>query len=131
MRDASSVTAMRWFRSRARLTSWLALFALTAQLALSFGHVHADQLAPATIASAAATVPADGTPVAPAKPDGVADDFCAVCALLHLAGTALPGAAPSLPLPIAFSQTRVEFTDQSILTASSPAFFQARAPPTA
>ena len=32
--------AMRWFRSHARLGSWLALSALALQLALSFGHIH-------------------------------------------------------------------------------------------
>jgi hypothetical protein len=122
---------MRWFRLRARVTSWLALFALAAQLALSFGHVHADRFAPAAIANHASTVPSDGAPVAPAKPDGVADDFCAICALLHLAGTALPGAEPSLPLPVVLSQTRLELAATVALPASPHASFQARAPPLA
>src|SRR5262249_40942548 len=39
------VDAMRWFRSRARLGSGLALLALVAQLTLSFGHLHADTTA--------------------------------------------------------------------------------------
>jgi len=122
---------MRWFRSRARIASWLALLALTAQLALSFGHVHADQLAPSAIASHAATIPSDGTPLAPAKPDGVAHDFCAVCALIHLAGTLVPSAVPSLPAPVVFSQPRFELFASVALTASPHASFQARAPPIA
>ena len=31
---------MRWFRARLRAGARLALFALTVQIALSFGHVH-------------------------------------------------------------------------------------------
>ena len=33
---------MRWLRSHIRFGSWSALFALTVQFALSFGHVHFD-----------------------------------------------------------------------------------------
>ena len=35
---------MQWFRSRVKLGSWVALFALALQLALTFGHVHLDGL---------------------------------------------------------------------------------------
>ena len=31
---------MRWVRSRQKLGAWCALFAVTVQLVLSFGHVH-------------------------------------------------------------------------------------------
>ncbi len=50
---------MGWFRSRSRLGSYLALFALTFQLAVSFGHVHLDHIAP---------VPAGATVLASAQP---------------------------------------------------------------
>jgi len=121
---------MRWFRSRARVTSWLALFALAAQLALSFGHVHVDQLArPAAAALVQAAPVADRAPVLPAKPDSLADDFCAICALIHLAGTLIAGAAPSLPAPAIFSQTGFERLATIALTAPPHASFQARAPP--
>ena len=36
---------MKWFRSNIRHGSRLALFALAVQLALSFGHIHLEQLA--------------------------------------------------------------------------------------
>jgi hypothetical protein len=50
---------MGWFRSRSRLGSYLALFALAFQLAVSFGHVHLDHIAPT---SALATTLASAQP---------------------------------------------------------------------
>jgi hypothetical protein len=124
---------MRWFRSRARLGSRLALFALALQLVVSFGHVHADQLAPSavTAASHAAAVPSNDVPAAPAHHDGQADGLCAICALIHMAGTAAPGVAPALPVPIGFFRTPIEFAVTPALTASLLTSFQARAPPIA
>jgi len=54
---------MHWFRARLRSTSFVALFALALQLALSFGHVHVDELsgpAPAQIETSGTTAPARG-----------------------------------------------------------------------
>src|ERR1700681_2850872 len=98
---------MRWFRSRSRWGSGLALFALAFQLAVSFAHVHPDRVAPGAGSSSAlsgvqaslgqtstgaetASLPA--TDQAPAQ----ADDYCAVCALIHLAGTVVAAEPPSL-----------------------------------
>jgi hypothetical protein len=47
---------MDWFRSRSKWGSYLALFALVFQLALTFGHVHLDRAAP--ISEAKSTVAA-------------------------------------------------------------------------
>ena len=128
--------SMRWLRSHIRFGSWLALFALTVQFALSFGHVHFDDtslrssLAPRALQFAvqpAATFV--DSPAAPMqhKPDGLADEFCAVCLVMQLAG--LPAMVPELPLPIGnlhiLLNPRVE-----VAFASSPTlFFRARAPP--
>jgi hypothetical protein len=122
---------MRWFRLRARLGSWLALSALTLQLVLAFGHVHLDRTAPLThnAATAAAAVPND--PAAPDSPDGLADDYCAICALIHLAGSLVPTVAPALHLPVAFERSTFEPVVTAGLTASSLSLFQARAPPIA
>jgi hypothetical protein len=124
---------MRWFRSRAKVTSWLALFALAAQLAVSFGHVHAERPAlPTAAAALQAGSPVSGdVPAVPGTPDRLADDFCAICALIHLAGTLIAGAAPSLPAPATFSQTRFQLIVAIALTAPPHASFRARAPPIA
>src|SRR5438128_3708538 len=95
---------MSWFRSRARLGAWLALFALTLQLVLTFGHVHLDRAAPLNPVSAITAAAASADPATPAAPDTVADDYCAICALIHLAGSLTPAEAPALPVPIAFDR---------------------------
>jgi len=124
---------MRWFRSRARWGAYAALFALALQFVLSFGHVHADQFVRPAAASAshAAMASSDGAPAGPAHPDGLADDFCAICSLINLAGTIVPSAAPPLPAPILAGRTPVDLAVTPTLTASLHALFQARAPPTA
>src|ERR1700730_9304066 len=102
---------MRWFRSRVRLGSWLALLALAVQLAVCFGHVHLDGAAFARApaleqgqaAAVATTAPDPGSSEIPA----LADDCCVVCALIHLAGTLVMAAAPPLPLPIRSGRLRL------------------------
>ena len=94
---------MRWFRSRSRLGAYLALFALAFQLAVSFGHVHLERIAPlAAGASVLAHAPPSGADLnAPSNPtgrEGLADDHCPICTLIHLAGALVPAEMPSLPL---------------------------------
>jgi hypothetical protein len=124
---------MLWFRSRARLGSWVALFALALQLVVSFGHVHAEHLAASSAGHASIDIalPATDAPVVPAHPDGLADDYCAICALIHLSGALLPSAAPSLLEPFVFARTSLEPAVTPMLAAQPPASFRARAPPTA
>ena len=128
---------MHWFRSRSSLGGWLALFALAAQLVVSFGHVHLDRGAPvaghasallrahALIGTETASLPASDE--APALADG----YCAVCALIHLAGTAIAAEAAALPLPANFARGRSEFAAEFGLTARHHTLFAARAPPIA
>src|SRR2546426_4572725 len=120
-------------RLRSRWGSCLALFALTLQLALSFGHVH---LGPITRDSFAANVATGTDAHRPASRDrhdlpAAADDNCAVCALIHLAGTLLPSEPPALELPAAFGRLSAEILGKFDLTAPPGALFQARAPPIA
>ena len=67
------MTTMGWFRSRARLGSYLALLALAFQLALSFGHVHLDHVAPASAGAMAiaSTQPSTEEVNAPSVPAGL------------------------------------------------------------
>jgi hypothetical protein len=105
---------MGWFRSRSRSGSYLALFALAFQLAVSFGHVHLDHIAPVS-----------------AGREDLADDCCLICTLIHLAGALVPAETPSLPLPSVFGQLQLEAAVEFDLTASHGALFRARAPPIA
>jgi hypothetical protein len=131
---------MRWVRSHLFLGSRLALFALSIQLALSFGHVHFNGFAPSTdFARFIAAVDGRVLPAAPdgetapqkQKHSGLPDDICAIFSLIHLAATALPSASPALPLPIVLSTILHDLRTSGELAASRPALFQARAPPLA
>jgi Protein of unknown function (DUF2946) len=136
VRDARSVATMRWFRSRSRLGSYLALFALAFQLAVSFGHVHLDHIAAvAADASVLASTQASGddlnVPSSPPGREDLADDCCPICTLIHLAGALVPAQTPPLPLPSIFARSRLEAAIEFNLAASHRVLFQARAPPIA
>ena len=127
---------MNWFRSRSRLGAYLALFALAFQLAVSFGHVHLERIAPpsAGAGALAGAQPAAADLNAPANPAGredPADDHCPICTLIHLAGALVPAEMPTLPLPCVFSRLQLELAAEFDLTASHAALFRARAPPIA
>ena len=130
------MTTMRWFRSRSRLGAYLALFALAFQLAVSFGHVHLERIAlpsaPASVLAGAQPSAADlNAPANPSGREGLADDHCPICTLIHLAGALVPAEMPSLPLPTVFGRLRLELAAEFDLTASHAALFRARAPPIA
>ena len=121
---------MRWVRARLGAGSRLALFALTLQIALSFGHVHLGDFR-----HTGGGLAAGGTPSAPSAPTqqpvSDADDYCAICATIHLAATSLLSQAPQLPVP--FAVRRVEHSNCVAATFFSKrrAPFQSRAPPLA
>jgi len=122
---------MRWFRSRSRVGSYLALFALAFQLAVSFGHVHLDEIAPPSAGAFASTQSDVNAPSSPTGREHVADDFCPICTLIHLAGALVPAETPPLPLPSVFGRSRLEAAVEFDLAASHRVLFQARAPPIA
>src|SRR5262249_17812172 len=130
------LTPMAFFRSRSRLGAYLALFAIAFQLAVSFAHVHLDQVSPRAAAARALASAGGGSeganaPSAPADHETLADEGCQICALIHLAGTIMPAEMPPLPLPRIFSRLRHETAVAFNLTAPHRALFQARAPPLA
>jgi hypothetical protein len=127
---------MRWFRSRSKAGSYLALFALAFQLAVSFGHVHLERIAPPLVGASAlagAQTPATdlNAPSNPTGREGLADDHCPICTLIHLAGALVPAEMPSLALPTVVGRLRLELAAEFDLTASHAALFRARAPPIA
>jgi hypothetical protein len=125
------LTTMRWFRSRSKLSSYLALFALAFQLAVSFGHVHLDETASPSAGAFASTQSDVNAPSSPTGREDVADDCCPICTLIHLAGALVPAETPALPLPSMFGHLRLAAAVEFDLAASQTALFRARAPPIA
>jgi hypothetical protein len=116
--------------------AWLAFFALTCQLVLSFGHVHIGKLSNSPGESAVLAYAGDGlagaTPSSPHKnPKGLAEDFCAICASISIASTLVVPDAPATVPPISF----VRVFQWTVATAEplwSDHFpFDARGPPQA
>jgi hypothetical protein len=117
------------------VVAWLALFALSCQLVLSFGHVHLGTLDGGSAIWAASdgggkseTVP---RPSPQKNPSGLPADFCAICANIGLAGTLVVPDSPAISAPSSF----VEVLRWS-LAASGPAsfdhfLFSPRGPPQA
>jgi hypothetical protein len=130
---------MRWFRSHRLKVASLALFALTCQFVLSFGHVHLDRFAGNWAVAAGKAVAAPGKvtladlPTSPRQknPSGLGDDFCAICANISLAGALVAPTAPTLLPRIAiFKELHWSF----VATRARPIdhiHFNARGPPVA
>ena len=107
---------MRWFRSQKLKLASLALFALTCQFVLSFGHVHLNRFAgqasnwAIAVTAEKAVAPAPGKvtladlPTSPRQknPSGLGEDFCAICASINLAGALLAPTVPTLLPEISF-----------------------------
>jgi hypothetical protein len=123
---------MGWVRTKRRWGTWLAVAAMALQLALSFGHVHLDKLtgdaAIASIAAAKAPSPQQSPSQHPANE---ADDYCAICAAIHLTSSSFLPDAPLLPVP--FASRTIEHFGHFAFVFISPqrAAFQSRAPPLA
>ncbi len=116
---------MKWFRSNVQHGSRLALLALAVQLVLSFGHFHA-------VAAQAApdTVGAYGQQPSPASPDtDQANDGCAICAVMAMAGTVLFSTPPLLLLPQAVEFSYRTSDARFVHPSSARVAFQPRAPP--
>jgi Protein of unknown function (DUF2946) len=126
---------MTWFRSRIRPVTRLALFALAFQMAVSFGHMDADELGLPSLGLTSRThlaLTATNTAIAPpsrehapAMPEG----YCPICASMALIATAFPSLPPVLVVP---PQARPVWPAPIRAEGISPKValsFQARAPP--
>jgi hypothetical protein len=109
-----------------RLGSVLALAALALQLALSFGHIHAEDFAPASVQASSQAAHGSGTP---ADPDGDDHHGCAICATIALLGTLVVPAPPVVALPPDRALIVAAEIQRQIPLAAPPRLFQARAPP--
>jgi hypothetical protein len=129
--------AMSWFRSRAKGFSFFALFALSLQLALSFGHLHFDHgVTGPQQPSKIAAIDGATAPIATVHSDsqGLPEhngDYCSICAVIHLARSLVLSPAPCLPLPARYTQTKFAPEDCVAAAGLGRTPFQARAPPIA
>jgi hypothetical protein len=121
---------MRCFRTRKSFGSGLAFFALAVQLVLSFGHIHLEGIRGGSTPVLTAELPAS-QPSPAQHPANDADDYCAICATMHLASTSFVPDAPQLPVPFV-SQVIEHFNHFAfIFVAPQRTAFQSRAPPLA
>ena len=119
---------MAWLRSNIRFGSWAAIFALTIQLVLSFGHIHLEYIQGS---SAAIAAPSQVQPDTPNDDDrGTArHDFCAICAALNLTSSSI---LPTVVLPASpFDHPQKWIADLHPAQVSYRVhfLFQPRAPP--
>jgi hypothetical protein len=115
---------MQWFRWNRRWGSYAALFALALQLALSFGHLHLDELGVTAAAAQTSSHPGKSPGNAPDS-----DELCAICAVISMSGTLEIPHPPALVF--ATAPHDAFFADlAAILVANHERdHFQARAPP--
>jgi hypothetical protein len=124
---------MRRLRSIRRFGAGLGLFALLLQLALSFGHVHPEDL----LGASAAGIQAAAGSAQPAGPDqdrppaGAPHDDCPICSVMHLAGTIVLPEPPAPALPAQFTVAIFLADDLVSIVIPRRLPFQTRAPPTA
>jgi hypothetical protein len=135
---------MQWFRSHRVKVASLALFALTCQFVLSFGHVHLNRFAgPANnwaiaaagkaVAAASGKVTLADLPTSPRQknPSGLGEDFCAICASIDLAGALLAPTAPTLLPGISFYKELHWSLVATQAESINHIHFNARGPPVA
>jgi hypothetical protein len=121
---------MKWFRSKLKYGSRIALFALAIQFALSFGHFHgiAAQAAPRT-APGISQAAQPQQPASDHDSDRQPNDGCAICAVMAMANAVTFATPPLLLLPQAvefsYQTTDTEFVHLSAVRVA----FQPRAPP--
>jgi len=102
------------------------------QLLLTFGHVHLDKFAAGFQATTATETKAPASKSFPAQhPTSDTEDYCAICATIHLTSTSFLPDPPQLLLP--FISRAVEHLNRAVLLciAQQRAAFQSRAPPSA
>jgi hypothetical protein len=127
---------MQWVRSNIRIGAYWALLSLAIQFVVLFGHVHpignsgSFRFLPLSAVSVDTSAMPD-SPSAPAKPIGLAFDYCAICAAMNLAASGVPPSKPPLPLPLIAGQTPYWSNIHGLVAALPHILFRSRAPPLA
>ncbi|MGA7525656.1 MAG: DUF2946 family protein [Pseudolabrys sp.] len=118
---------MHWIRKNSRFGSWAAVFALALQLALSFGHIHAEDFQDRWSATAWSSQP---NPNSPDDDDrGPGHDFCAICAALNLTSSSVLPAVAVLATPVDQPYSWAAVLRPADVSYRVHFIFQARAPP--
>lgn len=117
---------MRALRTKMRFGGWLALLALGLQLTLLFGHIHAEDFAPANVVAAG-----QGQTAPDSHRNDNDRDGCAICAVMHMAATSFVPTPPFVALRPAAAFVTLVTLDRSALPPAARQPFQARAPPQA
>jgi hypothetical protein len=117
---------MRGWQLRRTVAASLGLLALMLQLFATFGHMHRRDLS----WSAAVVAASEQSSIQKQTQGGLPDDDCPICMAMHLAGSGLLPAPPSLASPAEFSQIfHQAFVEDLHLGVPRHLFFQTRAPP--
>ena len=117
---------MRFFRQH-RGSAWLAIFALSAQLALSFGHVHLHATKHGiNAASLGACGIKTGSPCPAQRGD---DALCAICWTISIAGAGVVPPPILIGLPLLEANLVVPPLSVTALRGSKIIQTRARAPP--
>jgi hypothetical protein len=122
---------MNWFRSRIRSGARLMLFALVFQMAVSFGHMHRDDLGlpPLPASDYARSASQEPAPTAARHHSPGSDDYCPICASMVLIATAVPSLPPVLIMPESIRPEWPSEMPASGVSLELALSFQARAPP--
>lgn len=121
---------MKWFRAKIGQVTSLALFALTINLALSFGHLHLEDLGRGKAASGvllSAIAHQDGRQND--KHDGHPDDLCPICMAQAGLGAGLVSSAPVVSLDLAYIAPDPIAARELGIPQAPRASFQSRGPP--
>jgi len=119
---------MHWVRNKIRQGSWVALFALAINLALSFGHTHVavhrnsgNGLAVAALAPPGHDNPQDRS--------DHADYLCPICVAASTIANSVAPAPPAIPLQRTEVAVDRPVESLRLAVALSRAAFQSRGPP--
>ena len=128
------IRSMNWFRSNTQSGTWLALLALTLQMAVSFGHMHRHDLGLPLLVKAGQTQTLTDEAAAPADPDdqdhhSAPDHYCPICASIALIGTGAPALAPVFVVPTCIVRVSLSEKPAYLQYPQLTTSFQARGPP--
>jgi hypothetical protein len=121
---------MRLMPSNRGFSTWLALFALALQMAVSFGHVHLVGIH-GVYPEAESTGFKSHAQVLPAQQPGDDDDdaYCPICASVYLTANSFVPAAPVLPVPSVSNVVEHFSRKAPVFVVFRRLAFQSRAPP--
>jgi hypothetical protein len=125
---------MDWFRSRSRRWARLMLLALAAQFAISFGHMHRDDLGLPPLAPAHQTHVASDATLAPVAPNDrdhypASNNPCSICASIALLAAGAPSLPPTTCMPAPVRRVWSVPAPVQVVATQLALSFQARAPP--